>query len=286
MSSGGSALKARLIGGAAIIAGLAALALLDLKLCPGVGVGALLCAASVLGIFEYSALAARVSWPVARGFLVVATVLLFAGPLEFLPRGFAHLSTPGYLALGIVIATLVCAILRGDVERGFERCAFSAAGFLYIPAALVTLLYLRLQDGGGSAGLERLLWLACVAKSGDICGYFVGRAIGKHKAIPSISPGKTIEGCSASLIGAVLLGVWLGTGLQWLPQLGLPTVILAGIITNLAAQFGDLSESLLKRRVSAKDSAALLPGFGGVLDMVDSMLFAGPAFYVFWSCCA
>lgn len=283
MSQGRSALQARLIGGAVIIASLATLALLDLKLWPGVPVGLLLCAASVLGVLEYAALAQRVAWPVARGFLLAATVLLFAAPIGLMNARLSALCSPSSLALLLVLVTLIYGICRGDVERGFERCAFTAVGFLYIPAAMVTLLYLRLADGGGSAGLERLLWLACVAKSGDICGYFVGRAIGKHKAIPSISPGKSIEGCTASLIGAVVLGVILGSGLQWLPGLGLPTLIAAGIITNVAAQFGDLSESLLKRRVGAKDSATLLPGFGGVLDMIDSMLFAGPAFFLFWS---
>ncbi|MBK9388224.1 MAG: phosphatidate cytidylyltransferase [Planctomycetes bacterium] len=282
MSSGGSALKARLVGGVAVIASLAAIAWLDIAVLPGIPVALVLGGMSALGVHEFAALAARARWPVWRGALFVATALVFAAPLGWLGPQLGALGGIGPLALGLVIATLLVAVLRGDVELGFERSVFTAAGFLYIPAAMATLLYLRLADGGGAAGLERLLWLACVSKSGDICGYFVGRAIGRTKAIPRISPGKTVEGCTASLVGAVLVGCGLGAGLGWLPGLGLPTLVGAGIITNLAAQLGDLTESLLKRRVGAKDASALLPGFGGVLDMIDSMLVAGPVFFAFW----
>lgn len=283
MSGGGGALRARLVGGALVIAALGGIAWADQALWPGGPIAILLAAASALGALEYAALAERVSWPVSPAALLAATAILFAAPLGIGGATLQDVATVGPLALGLALALLFAAILRGDVERGFERAAFTVAGFLYIPAAMATLLHLRLADGGGAAGLERLLWLACVAKSGDICGYFVGRAIGRTKAIPRISPGKTVEGCTASLLGAVAVGSALGEGLGWLPGLGLPTLLAAGLITNLAAQLGDLSESLLKRRVGAKDSAALLPGFGGVLDMIDSMLFAGPAFLAFWA---
>jgi phosphatidate cytidylyltransferase len=271
------------VGGALVIAALAGVAWLDVAWSPGVPIAIVLAALSLIGVVEYAALAARAGWPVWRGALLVATALVFVAPFGVGGALVVGLGSPGTLAPALLIATLVFAIARGDVERGFDRGAWTVAGFLYVPAAMVTLLHVRLADGGGTAGLERLLWLACVAKSGDICGYFVGRAFGRTKAIPLISPGKTVEGCTASLVGAVAVGCVLGEGLGWLPGLGLPTLLGAGIITNLAAQLGDLSESLLKRRVGAKDSSDLMPGFGGVLDMIDSMLIAGPVFLAFWS---
>jgi phosphatidate cytidylyltransferase len=133
-------------------------------------------------------------------------------------------------------------------------------------------------------GTMGLVVLIVLAKAGDNAGYFVGRAIGKRRPFPRISPGKTVAGCVASLVagivvGAVLLPLTLGERRPAQFALG---AFLGGLV-NLAAQAGDLSESWVKRRAGVKDSSTLLGPSGGVLDVIDSLLLAAPVALVAWS---
>src|SRR5690606_36087730 len=121
-----------------------------------------------------------------------------------------------------------------------------------------------------------LTWL------GDTFAYFGGRAWGKRKLIPSVSPGKTIAGALSSVAGTMVMGAlyaWLIFGL-WL-GVDYPLLLgaLAGVIVSITAQIGDLAESLLKREAGVKDSGALLPGHGGVLDRFDALFFTLPLMY-------
>ena len=113
--------------------------------------------------------------------------------------------------------------------------------------------------------------------TGDTAAYYVGRGWGKHRLAPRISPGKTIEGAVAGLLASLAAGIGLG-GLF----LDTPSVWLAPIslMTAAAGQAGDLCESALKRGAGVKDSSNRLPGHGGILDRVDSLLFAAPVFYL------
>ncbi len=132
-------------------------------------------------------------------------------------------------------------------------------------------------------GIRGLFTLVFLAKIGDNAAYFVGRAIGKRHPFPNISPGKTVAGCVASLgagiaCGALLLPLTLGER-EW-AQAGLGA-LLGGLI-NVAAQAGDLSKSWVKRKAGVKDSSALLGPSGGVLDAIDSLLFAAPLVLFVW----
>jgi phosphatidate cytidylyltransferase len=117
---------------------------------------------------------------------------------------------------------------------------------------------------------------------GDTCAYFGGRAFGKRKLIPSVSPGKTVAGAVASVVGTVVAGAIYAQFVlhDWL---GVPLSLVAGALTGLVvspvAQIGDLAESLLKREAGVKDSGTLLPGHGGVLDRFDSLFFTIPVTY-------
>ena len=115
---------------------------------------------------------------------------------------------------------------------------------------------------------------------GDAAAYYGGRAFGCHKLAPQISPNKTVEGSVAGLIGSAVAGVGLGTWL--LVGFQVPFLALAALTAAVAGQVGDLAESALKRSAGVKDSSALLPGHGGMLDRMDSLLFAAPVFYWFF----
>jgi phosphatidate cytidylyltransferase len=149
------------------------------------------------------------------------------------------------------------------IVRGWGA-AWYASGFIYALLPALALLWIRERD---AHGLELLLWVFLVTWSTDIGAYFVGRAIGKHKLAPSISPGKTVEGLFGGMAVAAFVGsAWvLGMGL------GRPLLLLAPLFA-VAAQAGDLFESGMKRRAGVKDSGTWLPGHGGVLDRLDGLV--------------
>jgi phosphatidate cytidylyltransferase len=149
------------------------------------------------------------------------------------------------------------------IVRGWG-VAWYASGFVYALLPALALLWIRERD---AHGLELLLWTFLVTWSTDIGAYFVGRAIGRRKLAPSISPGKTVEGLLGGMaVAAVVGGAWvLGMGL------GKALLLLAPLFA-LAAQAGDLFESGMKRRAGIKDSGTWLPGHGGVLDRLDGLV--------------
>ena len=134
--------------------------------------------------------------------------------------------------------------------------------------------------------LPSVLYVVLVCKSGDIGAYLIGASLGRRKLIPHVSPGKTVEGAVGSMAMTVLAAVLLRGPL--LEQevagqnvtLGLTSALGVGIMLNITAQAGDLIESLLKRRCGVKDSGSLLPAHGGVLDMMDSLLFSFCAYFL------
>jgi len=149
------------------------------------------------------------------------------------------------------------------IVRGWGA-AWYASGFVYALLPALALLWIRERD---AHGLELLLWVFLVTWSTDIGAYFVGRAVGKRKLAPSISPGKTVEG----LVGGMAVAAVVGGAFALAAGLGKPLLILAPLFA-LAAQAGDLFESGMKRRAGVKDSGTWLPGHGGVLDRLDGLV--------------
>ncbi len=141
---------------------------------------------------------------------------------------------------------------------------WTVAGFVYALLPAISLLWIRERD---VQGVDLLLWVFIVTWATDIGAYFSGRAIGRRKLAPSISPGKTVEGLIGGVIAAGLLGG------AWVEYTGLSTTLLIlAPLFALAAQGGDLFESWIKRRVGVKDSGHWLPGHGGLLDRLDGMV--------------
>ena len=149
------------------------------------------------------------------------------------------------------------------IVRGWGP-AWSIGGFFYALVPAIALLWVRDR---ADHGLALLLWVFIVTWTTDIAAYFVGRAIGKRKLAPSISPGKTVEGLVGGMAGAALFaGAWaFATGLP-------PALFLHAPLFALAAQLGDLFESKMKRRAGVKDSGDWLPGHGGILDRLDGLV--------------
>ena len=183
------------------------------------------------------------------------------------------------MALGMLAAVPVAGIAAWLLST--RRSQGHAGAVMALAAWLVTLLGLEpLWTAWDTRGLVALLLLA---KIGDTAGYYAGNAFGRRHPFPTISPGKTVEGCLASLLAgtatgaaAVALGLLPSAPHGWLGGLA------AGAAINLAAQVGDLLESWVKRRTGVKDSGTWFGPAGGVLDQVDSLLLAIPVALCLW----
>jgi len=177
-------------------------------------------------------------------------------------------------------ATIVIIFIRQFTrENTFEALgglATTLFGLAYVAALFSYFFYIRAIDHQQGAWL--VLFLILVTKMGDAGAYAIGNLVGRHVLIPRISPRKTVEG----FVGAVLTSG--ATAVLARPMLGRPDLpvgmsLLLGLFLGFCGQLGDLAESLLKRDCQVKDTSAFLPGLGGVLDVIDSLLFTAPLFY-------
>jgi phosphatidate cytidylyltransferase len=211
------------------------------------------------------------------GFVPIDAVLIgltLALPLDVAVRGAGLNAGPVVTPDGIPLITLavlgglVVLVLRGDAEHGMVDWAVSLALALYVGGLMQYYLPLRrLPDGG--LWVVALLVLSWVC---DSCAYFVGRAFGRRRLAPRISPSKSVEGAVAGLIGAII-GLVLNRGLGLMAGYG--------VAIGVATVVGDLAESGLKRQTGVKDSGVLIPGHGGILDRMDSLLFCAPIAYAY-----
>lgn len=181
----------------------------------------------------------------------------------------------------LLIAIFVRRILSADIQGAWEELGIRILGLVYLAWLPGHWILLRNLAGEhslpDSAAFHWLLYGAGIVWMGDTGAYLVGSWIGRHPLGLGISPRKTREG----LVGGLLFSLVFAAALRalWLPFLGLAEALLAAFLLYLAGFFGDLFESLLKRAVASKDSADLIPGHGGMMDRLDSLLFALPVFY-------
>ncbi len=178
----------------------------------------------------------------------------------------------------VVAVALALVVARTDVERGFAHWTAVCAGVLYVGVLGGYLVSLRRLDDGR----DWVLFMLAVTFATDTGAYAVGRAIGRRKLAPHISPGKTIAGA----VGGLVAGALAAAAANAVFGLGAPPALAFGVgaVAAIAAQVGDLGESLLKRSLGVKDMGNLLPGHGGMLDRLDSILFVVPVVYygVIW----
>ena len=193
-----------------------------------------------------------------------------------------------YIFLCFVAVILVTFVVQSLQFEKPGRATLRIAGTLFVLGyvGLLGSFVVQLRwFKGKHEGLVALVFLVSVAKGADTGAYTVGRLAGRHKLWPALSPKKTIEGAvggvvfgvAASLIVAAIARYGLET-----PVLGWGTAVVYGVLIAIVAQVGDLMESIIKRDCERKDASDADPGFGGILDVVDSLIFAGPVAFVFW----
>lgn len=240
----------------------------------------------LLGAYELARMGGVRRLGITAGLLaggVIALLVAFeaGGLLPAAARDGVATYLDGHLVLVLAGVPAALALLRPDkVRAGLGLRVFAAAGL----SLWVGYAFARMHDVWGELGMAPFVSLLILSKIGDIAGYYVGSAIGKSRPFKAISPGKTTAGCVASLVAGMAFAV----GLQQLGYLApndySPALAGAawGAVLNLAAQAGDLFESFVKRRAGVKDSGTWFGPSGGVLDLVDSLLFTIPVAYLTW----
>jgi phosphatidate cytidylyltransferase len=247
-------------------------------------------AVAALAGWEYMDLSRRCGANPPRVATMTALLALFAVNFEWpdlTPALF------GILGLGLLV---YCTFFK-PVEETIADASASIFCLLYTGLTLIALPSLHEQANGPSL----VVFLLFVVWAGDSAAYYAGRAWGRHKMAPKLSPGKTWEGAIASVAGSVVIASALvglaslmqepanSAVLSWLERT-FPSAVLSypdeiwywlvlAVIVNAAGQIGDLAESALKRSAGVKDSGSLLPGHGGVLDRIDALLLAGPVLW-------
>lgn len=189
-------------------------------------------------------------------------------------------------SLSVMLVFFFGAVRYRGPGRSMETIGAELLILSYVGVFLSLTAQLR-WVGGDGLGYLPLGSLIVATKCGDTFAYTFGRLFGKRKLVPRLSPGKTWAGAWGALAGAAAGSwLWFHWGTPWLAPGHTagdwPWAVLYGVVIGLLGLIGDLCESLIKRDVGQKDAAALLPGFGGLLDLLDSILFAAPAAYLLW----
>ncbi len=229
----------------------------------------LIAAVSLAGIFEYNRIA------FGRGFSVEKIVTTAAALLFPLAAWGGDRELLLALAAFSVMAVFVLDLLRlkrGRLEMNLP--ARAVLGIMYIPFLISHLLLIRALP----AGDLWVFYVLVVAFAGDVAAYYVGRSFGKGRLFAEVSPGKTVEGTVGLILGSTIGSIVF---IKYsFPSISLWHAAILGLTAGVIGQLGDLTESALKREAGIKDSSALLPGHGGILDRLDCLLFISP--FVFY----
>ena len=223
---------------------------------------------STLSLLELYRICQPTAQPLAIGIGVAGCVALIIGP------HYPSIVQPSLL--GALVATLSLPLLvKIPLQDNFRQSAITMAGLLYIGLTLSYLVMIRLLPQGEWF----LVFLLLVTWAADTGAYYVGTLCGQHALALRISPKKTIEGLVGGLIGAMIFAY---VARWWfLSELSGADCLILAVLLTLTGLWGDLTESAIKRSVGVKDSGGLLPGHGGMLDRLDSLLFTAPAFYYY-----
>jgi phosphatidate cytidylyltransferase len=218
-------------------------------------------AVTAAGLHEYFAMALP-EHPFERVLGIMWGIVVAAGVASRRPEFWG-----AALALGLIGGLGLTLVRSADLGGAVQRLGLALLGVLYLGFFTPHIVLLR----AGAWGWQWVLLTVFGAMGSDSGGYFAGRVFGRHKLAPAISPSKTYEGAIGAVAGAMLVA-WLSHVL-FFPVLGAWEAASIGAVISLLGQLGDLSESALKRAFGAKDSGWIIPGHGGILDRLDSILF-------------
>lgn len=179
------------------------------------------------------------------------------------------------LTLLFLFVALLSLLHIRDIKQSAGEVGLFLLGFLYVPLLMSFLVLLRDLDHG----VQWIFLLLIIVMSGDTAAYYVGSSLGKRKLYPLVSPKKSVEGMIGGLAGSVI-GTLLASA-TFFPELTIAGAVATALVVGLLGQLGDLFESLLKRSFGVKDSGTIIPGHGGMLDRLDSVLFAAPPLYIY-----
>ncbi|MDP3143658.1 MAG: phosphatidate cytidylyltransferase [Candidatus Omnitrophota bacterium] len=228
------------------------------------------------GLYEFFTLIEKKEIPIYKYFGIMTGAVIPASIF------FKFELTKNWELLFIVALLTIIFLLqftRRENSQAVVGISTTLFGILYVSWFFSFLIKIRLLPEGAAL----LAFVLLVTKAGDIGAFLVGSRWGKHALIARISPGKSVEGAIGGLIFSVLAAIASKVYLPDWPCFSYVNLIATGAFFGMLAQLGDLSESLIKRDCKVKDSGNFLPGLGGVLDMIDSILFTAPAFYFYMS---
>ena len=234
---------------------------------------------AMLGMQEYFNAISKDSKPVRWvGYLAC----LFIGVIHIVPEHLTWWTISNILALGIptIMLALFSQVIFSNMKTTFKDIAYTFFGIAYVIGCIAFLALLRGLDNG-----RVLIWFAIIAAWGtDTFAYLIGKRFGKHKICP-ISPKKSVEGAIAGTVSAVIIVVLYTVVMNKLYNLGYSYVYvaIATTILSIIGQIGDFAASSIKRYVDVKDYSNLIPGHGGMLDRIDSLMFLAPFAYVIFS---
>jgi len=229
----------------------------------------LLALLSSIGIFEFYGMA-------LPGRAVERWLAALTGSgLIFLPLAPDSRLALASIALLFLIFALLFLFRIRDIANAAREVSFAILAFIYIPIMLMHLVMLRQTR----FGIEWILVIMLIVMSGDSAAYYIGSAFGKNRLYPLVSPKKSIEGALGGLAGSIC-GTLLAK-FTFFQQLTVTDAIVTAVVIGILGQSGDLFESMLKRSFGVKDSGTIFPGHGGVLDRLDSVLFATPVTYYY-----
>ncbi len=240
---------------------------------------AVVCFLTVGGLYEFFYMVKKKDVPI---YSYVGTFIGLLIPISI----FTHFElTKNWELLFIVVGFLLILLMqfaRQDNRNAILGLSTTLFGVLYVAWFFSFIVKIRLMLPGVD-GIKLVGFIVLVTKSGDMGAYLIGSKFGKHALLPKVSPNKSVEGTIGALITSAVVAIVFESFLP--PELHLPLwqIGLMGAFFGALGQLGDLSESLIKRDCGVKDSGKLLPGLGGILDMIDSLLFAVPAFYLYMS---
>ena len=227
---------------------------------------------AILALYEFLILGRKKGFHLPIALCILVAIFILA----------AFVLEPISVEMGVFVALLLIpasyVFAKGSLEEALPSSAIAVMATLYVGMLGGSLIRLR---GDFPVGPKLIFFLLIVVWTGDAGAYYTGKAFGRHKLSPRISPKKTVEGLVGGIATSIIAAIVIH--FTFFPEFPLVHAVIAGVILSACGVIGDLAESLWKRSADVKDSGTLSPGHGGFLDRFDSIYFTAPILYTYWS---